>query len=416
MKLLDRTALNHLLLAIPLVVIGTAAGYFAVSHAVNDELDEQLEHHALLLAERIAAGYDTVAINAPDQFMSLVREQATGKVFRDTLLYNAAEKGVIPWRMVRLPVKGADGEAMTLILGRASVEYEDLIKTVALVIAGLLVLVFLGNFLVDRGLSARLWRPFHHTLDALARFQVDLPQQPLPWTAISEFNAMNATLNTMMAKLQRDFIAQKRFAEQAAHELRTPLAVMQGKLDQLIQRADLGEQEAALIDGLYRARERMGRLVQNILLLTRIGNAEYPAAPVDWTALFTDQAALLSGWMEERGIRCRIDAAERCGLPLHPVLAELVVANLMRNAVQHNQTGGMINVSIRPDGFQVTNSGPALNVEPEKLFERFTKDDPGSEGSGLGLSMVKEVCDNAGFRLDYWETDGLHTVTVRRAH
>jgi len=414
MKLLHRTALNHLLLAIPLVVIGTVAGHYAVRHAVNDELDEQLQHHAELIAARLATGESELPGEAPDQFVQVLPERSTGIAFQDTLLYNAAEEGVIPWRMVRYPAVRADGGSATVVIARATVEYEDLVTTVALVIGGLLLLVFLGNFLVDRWLNTRLWRPFHHTLDQLAHFQVDAPRNELPRTGITEFNAMNGTLNAMMAKLQRDFTAQKRFSEQAAHELQTPLAVMQGKLDELIQMPELGELEAGMIEVLYRARERMGRTVQNMLLLARIGNMEYAAAPVDWQALFQDQAALLAGLMERRAVHFQLHVDKRCELRLHPVLAELVVANLLRNAVQHNHEGGSINVRIGSEGFVVTNSGPTLNVDPERLFERFTKGDPSSEGSGLGLSMVKEVCDNAGLRLEYTEAAGVHTVVVHR--
>ena len=413
MKLLHRTALNQLLLAIPLVIIGTAIGYIAVRHAVNDELDEQLQHHAELLAPQVAAGTTEFANSAPDQFIALVNT-SSGKIhFRDTLLFNIVEDEVIPWRVVNYPVKLSGGEKATLILGRATVEFQDLIEVLAYVIAGLLVLVFLGNFLVDRWMNGRLWKPFHRTLDTLEQFQVDGPRTELPRTSITEFNAMNETLNAMMAKLQRDFSAQKRFSEQAAHELQTPLAIMQGKLDELIQMPQLGKVEADQIEVLFRARERMGRTVQNMLLLARIGNQEFDAAAVEWRALFADQAAVLKDLMEQRGVHFTLHQERPCELRLHPMLAELVVANLLRNAVQHNHQGGSINVHIGHDGFVLSNSGPVLNVDPESLFDRFTKGDPSSSGAGLGLSMVKEICDNAGFQVTYSEGAGVHTVVVR---
>jgi len=242
---------------------------------------------------------------------------------------------------------------------------------------------------------------------------VDGPRTDLPRTSITEFNAMNETLNAMMAKLQRDFSAQKRFSEQAAHELQTPLAIMQGKLDELIQMPQLGKVEADQIEVLFRARERMGRTVQNMLLLARIGNQEFDAAAVEWRALFADQAAVLKDLMEQRGVHFTLHQERPCELRLHSMLAELVVANLLRNAVQHNHQGGSINVHIGHDGFVLSNSGPVLNVDPESLFDRFTKGDPSSSGAGLGLSMVKEICDNAGFQVTYSEGAGVHTVVVR---
>ena len=412
MRLLHRTALNQLLLAIPLVVIGTTIGYFAVRHAVNDELDEQLEHHAELLVPQAIAGATTFANSAPDQFIALLPAQSTGVHFQDTLLYNSAEEEVIPWRVLRYPVTLANGETGTLMLARATVEFEDLIEVIAYVIAGLLILVSIGNFLVDRWLNGRLWKPFHSTLASLGQFQVDGPRTELPRTSIREFTSMNETLNTMMTKLQRDFSAKKRFSEQAAHELRTPLAIMQVKLDELIQMPELGKVEADMIEVLYRARERMGRTVQNMLLLARIGNQEFDPAPVDWQALFTDQATVLQELMEQRGVHFTQHQERPCELKMHPLLAELVVSNLLRNAVQHNHQGGSINVRIGNEGFVLSNSGPVLNVDPESLFDRFAKGDPSSAGTGLGLSMVKEACDNAGLYLRYTEVDGVHAVVV----
>lgn len=413
MKLLHRTALNQLLLAVPLVVIGTAVGYFAVRHAVNDELDEQLEHHAEAVEKRIKAGETTFPDPAPDQYIALVEVRTRKGTYFDSVMYNAAEEEDVPWRVLRYPVKLPNGEKATLVLGRASVEFDDLIEVLAYVIGGLLVLVFLGNFLIDRWLNGRLWKPFHRTLGTLEHFQVDGPPAQLPRTSITEFQAMNRTLSAMMAKLQRDFSAQKRFSEQAAHELRTPLAIMQVKLDELIQMPELGKVEADMIEVLYRARERMGRTVANMLLLARIGNQEFAPAAVDWHALFDEQATLLNELITQRGLQWTLHQDKPCELRMHPLLAELVVANLLRNAVQHNHQGGTIHVRIGHDGFVLSNSGPVLNVDPESLFDRFAKGDPSSSGAGLGLSMVKEACDNAGLRISYSEAAGVHTVVVR---
>jgi|GEM_PF-1585238 len=414
MKLLDRTALNQLLLALPLVLFGTAIGYFAVRHAVNDELDEQLEHHAELLKERIGKGEQLLVDPAPDQFMHVEQSASTAIVFQDTILYNVAEKEEISWRMVGMPIVQADGRSATLLLGRATVGYEDLIVALASVIAGVLLLLFLGNMLLSRWLDRRLWAPFHGTLDAMQRFRLEGgAEEALPSTHITEFQARNDRVGHMMTKLRKDYSTQKRFSEQAAHELQTPLAIMQGKLDELIQMPALGKMEADMIEVLYRARERMGRTVSNMLLLARIGNQEFTAVEVDWAALFHDQRTALAELIEKYALHFTIHKEHHCHIRLHPVLAELIAANLLRNAVQHNHHGGHVNVWIGEYALEVTNSGAVLAVEPDSLFDRFAKGDPSSSGSGLGLSMVKEICDNAGLDLIYSEVAGVHTVVVR---
>ena len=415
MKLVYRTALNQLLLALPLVVIGTAIGYFAVRQAVNEELDEQLEYHATVLEKRISKGNTDLGDDAPDQFLQLIPNVNTAQLFYDTIMYNNAEDEDIPWRIGIFPVKLADGSVAMLKLGRATVEFDDLVRVLAYVIAGVLLALLLAITLLNRWLNGKLWAPFHRSLEMMQHFKVDSPPPStlLP-SRVTEFDAMNTTLETMMAKMHKDFTAQKRFAEQAAHELQTPLAIMQGKLDELIQMPELGELEAEQIEVLYHARDRMGRTVQNMLLLSKVGNQEFVPQAIDWGRLFRDQYAALEALTEKYALHFAIQVDSPCGLRLHPVLAELVVANLLRNAVQHNHQNGSVNVRVAHDGFTITNSGPVLNVDPESLFDRFAKGDPSSSGTGLGLGMVKEICDNAGFTISYSEVAGLHCVVLQR--
>jgi signal transduction histidine kinase len=321
-----------------------------------------------------------------------------------------------PWRLMRSSVRLPDGTSYTITLGRSLVETEDLVLGVALSMTLLLALVSLGNLVLNRRLSQKLWQPFRNTLDEVQGFEADGPRIPhMPDTDVDEFTTLNRVLKAMMSKLRTDFTAQKRFTEQAAHELQTPLAVMQGKLDQLIQSPHIGEQEAGVIDGLFQARERMGRTVANMLLLARIGNQQFPPENIDWLALFKEHRFALQDLIAQRGLHCAIRQDQPCTLRLHPLLAELLVANLLRNAVQHNIPAGSINVVVGHDGFMITNSGPALSVPPAELFARFAKGDPSSPSSGLGLSMVKEIADQNGLLLTYGYAAGVHTVVVRGA-
>jgi signal transduction histidine kinase len=414
MKLLQRTSRYQLFLAIPLVLLGTAIGYVVLNAVVASQVDEQMEHQTQHVVRLLRQGEHHFTTSAPDEFIAVVPGQVAGTVVSDTTMLDPEENEQAPWRVMRSSVRLPDGASYTITVGRSLVETEDLVLGVALSMTLLLVLVAFGNVLLNRLLSRKLWQPFHDTLDQLHGFEADGPRMPrLPDTAVDEFTALNRVLKTMTAKLRADFTAQKRFTEQAAHELQTPLAVMQGKLDQLIQSPNMGEQEAAIIDGMFQARERMGRTVANMLLLARIGNQQFPPEHIDWLAVFNDQHHALEDLIAQRSIRCTIRQDHPCGLRLHPLLAEVLVANLMRNAVQHNIPAGTVNVVLGADGFMLVNTGPELGVEPARLFERFAKGDPASPSTGLGLSMVKEIADQNGLQLSYGYAAGVHTLVVR---
>jgi signal transduction histidine kinase len=403
-----------LALAVPLVVVGTAFAYALVSTVVREEMDEQLETQADRVVIELRKGQRTFTSTAPDVYVAVVPYVTGAPFFKDTVMFNTAEEEDLPWRAGYFPVTLNDGSKQTVVVARSLVETEELVTVLALSMTALLALITLGNVFLNRWLSSKLWRPFHRSLDELQRFHPDalLPVH-LPETAVDEFTAMNRVLADMMTKLRADFTAQKRFTEQAAHELQTPLAIMQGKLDQLIQSPNMGEQEAGVIDGLFQARERMGRTLANMLLLARIGNQQFPPEKLDWSALFADQHQALEDLIALRGVRCTLRQDHPCGIRLHPLLAEMLVANLLRNAVQHNIPAGTVNVVIGADGFVIANTGPELSGAPEALFERFAKSDPSSPSTGLGLSMVKEIADQNDLQLAYGYAAGIHTLVVR---
>lgn len=413
MKLLLRSTLYKALLAVPIALLGTAAGYTLVRTAVTHGVDEQLAYEAELVARQLAAGQLPAASGPPDRFTD-VRPGDAAKMFSDTLMPEPGDPAeLIPWRKGTFPGRYADGTPATITVGRSMIEPEDLVTGVAASMVLLLLLVILGNLLLDRWLSRWLWSPFHATLAELERFRIDGEVAPkFNPTRTEEFSRLNSTLERMALRMRRDHSVQKRFTEQAAHELRTPLAVMRGKLDLLIQSPRLGETDAKLLNGLYEAVDRMGRTVGNMLLLAQIGNRQHDPEDVDWAALFEREYQSLQDLMHEKNIQYTLYREQACRIRLHPMLAELMVANLLRNAVQHNVHGGTIEIRLRTNGFTVANTGPALAADPMEMFERFAKGDPSSRSAGLGLSIVKEVADGASLRVSYRLAGDMHVLEV----
>ncbi|HQV38461.1 MAG: HAMP domain-containing histidine kinase [Flavobacteriales bacterium] len=414
MKLLQRTALYQALLALPMVVIGTAIGYGLVRHTVTHEVDEALEDHAILVRDRMLASEQDLEITAPDMLLRIAPGTIAGEQFSDTVIYDTLHAEDIPWRIGRFPAKEADGSAAVLTIGRSQLETDDLVMGIAVSIAVVLVLFTLCTLLLFRWLSAHLWRPFHTNLQAMERFRPDAPIPMLAPSDVEEFAGMAGTLGGMMANMQRDFTAQKRFTEQAAHELRTPLAILRGRLDQLIQNPSMGEREAGTIQGMYTASERMGRTISDMLTLAKVGDGVFIPQEVDWSRVFREELVLLKDPIAQRLLTVELIEEGRCRIKLHPVLAQLLVSNLLGNAVQHNVPDGSLSVVITQESITVRNTGPVLSADPASLFDRFAKGDPSSTSPGLGLSMVKEIAERNGLRVEYMAANGMHAIIVRK--
>ena len=415
MKLLQRTALYQALLALPMVVIGTAIGYALVRHTVTVEVDEALVHHAEQVQESMRSTDRDLELTAPGLLVRIMPGTISQEQFSDTVVYDTLEEEDIPWRIGRFPARQADGSDAVLIIGRSQLETDDLVMGIAMSIAAVLVLFTLCTLLLFRWLSTRLWRPFHANLAAMESFSADAPTPPLTPSSVDEFAGMARVLSSMMVNMQRDFTAQKRFTEQAAHELRTPLAILLGRLDQLIQSPNMGEGEAESIQGMYSASERMGRTISNMLMLAKVGDSGSLPQEVDWPRVFQEEMTLLKDPISQRQLTVELIEESRCGIQLHPMLAQLLVSNLLRNAVQHNVPNGSIAVVITQESITVRNTGPVLSVAPATLFDRFAKGDPSSTSPGLGLSMVKEIAERNGLHVEYTQASGMHEITVSTA-
>lgn len=89
---------------------------------------------------------------------------------------------------------------------------------------------------------------------------------------------------------------------------------------------------------------------------------------------------------------------------MNPTLADIMLANLLQNAIRHNLPGGWIRIELAPDHLTIRNTGPALKLAPEQLFARFVRQSEKEEGLGLGLSIIQRIGTLYGFPIQYTTT------------
>ena len=89
-----------------------------------------------------------------------------------------------------------------------------------------------------------------------------------------------------------------------------------------------------------------------------------------------------------------------------------MISNLMKNAIEHNLPEGQIKVTLSNSGLIIENTGPALNINSADLFERFKKGSHQTKTTGLGLALVKQICNLYDFKVTYDYRSGWHRVTV----
>jgi signal transduction histidine kinase len=113
-----------------------------------------------------------------------------------------------------------------------------------------------------------------------------------------------------------------------------------------------------------------------------------------------------------KGIRLSSNIAKDVKLKFNPVLADLLLTNLLSNAIRHNTEHGAIDVKLSNPKLVIRNTGPAPDGPPEQMFKRFRKGNQSKDSIGLGLAIVKQICDITGAKVSYTFDEPWHTLSV----
>jgi signal transduction histidine kinase len=265
---------------------------------------------------------------------------------------------------------------------------------------------------LNRSLSKKLWEPFYKTLSQLKAYQVDKSGTiAVVKTNIIEFNDLNQTVSHLADRNRKVFLHQKEFIENASHELQTPLAIFQAKLDLLMQKPGMSEAEAALITDLEVTAQRMARLNKNLLLLSKIDNEQFTGKEeVEVSRVADDLLSNVTFTADAENVSIT-RTLEPLRIKANKALIEILLTNLFHNAVRHTLEGNVL-VQLHEHTLTVINNGKPLMMDAGKMFDRFTKESPKTSSTGLGLAIVKRICDTYGYGLSYQYENGSHVFSV----
>ena len=413
MKLFAKYSRVNIVASVLALLVGSVVYYFSVRYVLIKELEDTLKVEEAEILDHIAThGQLPEPANYRDQKISY--EPATTAIHRKfyhTQKPETHHKGNEPYRELAFSVM-VKGQLYTVFVAKSEEETEDLLELIMLITAGM-ILVLLGTlFLANRLLLRRLWRPFYETLDSIRQFNLSTRQLlPTRATDTQEFVDLNAAVQQMTAKIGKDYEMLKNFTDNASHEMQTPLAIINSKLDLLIQDTSLGERHHQPVQAMYDAISRLRQLNQSLLLLMKIENNQFAyTEPVDLALLIKEKLGQLEDPLKDRRLTLRTDL-HPLQLPINDYLADILLNNLLLNAIRHNQEDGSVEIQLRDRSLRVSNTGPALGFDPATIFNRFTKG-MHSGGTGLGLAIVKQICDNYQFALSYRYINNMHVIEV----
>ena len=398
-------------------MIGGVFFYISIKKYVNREVSHSLKNDMMRMRSIIAQSDTNISkmVFVEDNIKVLpvnnLEYQEKHRI-KDTTIIDKRENEEVPARAICFYAKGKSS-TYKIIIVKSLLENDDLIEKIVINLLQMLAIFLVAFYFGNRYISKKIWKPFYITLDRIKKFDLmNTESLDLPKSNINEFVELNTELTTMTDRIQKDYRNLKEFTENASHEMQTPLSIIESKLDILIQSDSIAEEHANNVNAIYNSMNRLSRINKSLLLLAKIDNFQYnKTEAVDFKMLVEKQLDFFEDILQAKGLKVSSNLGYDKIIVINFDLADILVSNLLSNAIKHNVSDGTISVMLTNEYFEIKNTGKSLTVNPDELFERFKKDSA-SDSVGLGLSIVKRICDASNISIIYIYIDGEHRIRL----
>lgn len=414
MKLFTRYTLVNLAVNGLIFIAASVAFYFSLRYVLVHQIDEDLE-----IEEAEIIAYNQKHNRLPESFSGsdqvVYFQPAANKVLRyfsKVEMIEAGENKLETYRRLTFSLVAA-GQTYRAEVSKSLDSTNNLLRSI-LTVSVLTILAILSvSALLNRYLLKRLWRPFYASLRAIKNFRISRNEGlSLPHTSTEEFAFMNQSLIQLTQSSRNEYVALKTFSENASHEIQTPIAIIRSKLDLLLQEETVSGKGSKTLQAAFSALERLSRLNKSLLLLAKIENNQFgEVQAVNMALRLNEKLADFSELWASKNITVDADVKEAM-VQMNKELSDVLLNNLLANATVHNLANGKIELRLSGGQLTVRNTGQKHSLDVGRLFQRFYKPSASGGHNGLGLSIVKQICEASGFGLSYDYQNNLHQFTV----
>ena len=422
MKLFYRVLIN-LLIGIFVILLGWAVVfYMGMMEEINDEVDDSLEDYTELIIKRSLAGKQLPSNDSGSNNQYFLKEvertyflSHDAISYRDSMVYIEEKGESEPARILTTLFKDREERYFEISVYTPTIEKKDLREAIFYLLIGLFTTLLIAILLINIWVFHRIMKPFYRLLEWLDNFRLDKKNEPLDNpTNTTEFRKLNVAVNRFAVHSEEIFEQQKQFIGNASHEIQTPIAVCQNRLEMLMEDETLTEQQMGEIVKTYQTLEYVSKLNKSLLLLSKIDNSQFAETKeISLNEVLHRYSDDYREVYHYRGITLDIQEKATFRVQMNETLAVVLVTNLLKNAFVHNIDKGMIRVEITSSSIRFGNTGADVALDDKRIFERFYQGSRKREGStGLGLAIVHAICRQCRLQVRYRFLDGMHWLEV----
>ena len=417
MKLVAKYNRVNIPITIATLLISSVAYYFILHFVLVNQIDKDLSIEKQEILHHIKeAGTLPEASNYKDQQIKFTLSKDT--VFKNKFStengFDNMEGEEETFRRLDFPVS-VNGNIYTATVKKSQQETEDIVRLILMITFCIIIFLLLILFVANRFLLRKLWKPFNNTLAQLKEFNLSgMNKIILQKTDIDEFTELNKTADLLTQKVNSDYESLKSFTENASHEIQTPLAIIKTKLELLSQSEHLDNIQISTIQSLNDATNRLSKLNQSLLLLTKIENRQFiKTENINISLILDGYIENFEELAEAKKIAIIKNIEKNSLVEMNESLASILISNIIINAIKHNHNNGKIEIELVGNSLTIRNTGEIPEKDTSEFFERFKKHSASNDSLGLGLSIVKKICETYGFPVSYRYERDMHIVTVQ---
>lgn len=417
-------AIRSLILPLLLIFgVWSVVFYFILSDELIDEVDDQLEVHSERIMRQWLSGEalpdSTDGSNNTYYIRQIGKEElAVGEKveYEFKNIHIASRHEEEPARVMHTIFEHNDGTWWKLTVITPVYERNEVISTILVATFILILVMMLVIIGVFAWVFVRHTRPLYKVLHYLDSYAIGKPQPLNNETNVTEFQRLNDSVTDCIQRIEEVYERERRFIGDASHELQTPLAVCRNRIELMMNDDTLTEHQMVELAKMEQTISELIRLNKTLLFLSKIENNQYiEQTEVDINSKIRHHMEMLAEVYETKDITIHLYDKGQWTLYANDELMASLVSNLLRNAYIHSLPHGTIDIYIKEGALSIANTSNSDALDASRLFDRFYCGNPGKQHSnGLGLSIVKAICETSNLKVGYAFEQGKHIFTINK--
>ncbi len=406
--LIKKTTKTFLITGLILAFLSCIALYFYTHNLLQKEIEEELHSTEGRITDAIRDHKEVYSLS-PITEVTIV-DSLKAESLKDTVLFDPSQNQRELFRELST-YKRINNINYHIVIRTLVVETDEIVMAIVFSNIAIFLLAFLFLFYFNKAQNLRIWQPFFENINQMKQFSLTSSQPiVLVDSDILEFSELKTHIQQLTTKVRTDYENLKQYTENISHELQTPLAIIQAKIDNIINEHAINDRQFEQVSSIQKDIQRLKQLNKKITILTKIDNNQFVnIEEVSISQLVNEKVEDY----KELEIKNIVHLAnENLLVEIDPYLAEILVNNLISNAIKHSLQNENIVIFTNSSSLLVSNPGEIAINNPDKLHLRFYREQNNFKSTGLGLSIVQKICDLYGYTLTYRFENKQHIFSV----